>query len=472
MSRPYYPYPDEDDFELKEKEHFGWYDSQSAVLKELSTSAPFHEFRPLSFHFGLSEQFNVSGDASTTPPNGGRQAWLHALAGFLVVFNAQGLNMAFGVFQAYYDKVLLPTTASSKIAWIGSIQIFFLFFMALLVSPAVHHGHFRVCFSGGSVMLCLSIFATSYCTSWWQFFAIQGLLTGMAMGTVFASGLVVLISYFTTHLNVATGIAATGGPVGGIVFPLIARAAVTGIGFGWTVRLFALINMLTMGIANLIVRERRMPQKGECVSHTELHAPQPVRNDVPYLCMTLGMFSTYLGFFVAYYYIVLYGQDVIGLTDDTAINLLVAMNAFNLLGRIIPAFISDVCLGPLNTLVPWTMVSSIFALLWISAVNSTGVFLIACCYGFASAAIQGLYTSTIVNFVGRSGPVAAQKMGLVLAAIGVAVLIGSPIAGALIARSNGDYLHAQLFAGITLLAGGLFLVLARYLKCGWRPERI
>jgi hypothetical protein len=96
----------------------------------------------------------------------------------------------------------------------------------------------------------------------------------------------------------------------------------------------------------------------------------------------------------------------------------------------------------------------------------------ACCYGFSSAAIQGLYTSTIVSFAGRGSPTAAKKMGLVLAAIGITVLVGSPVSGSLIARNNGMYLHTQLFAGITLMIGGLFIVLARYLKCAWRPERI
>jgi hypothetical protein len=78
----------------------------------------------------------------------------------LGILNAQGLNMTFGVFQAYYEKVLLPTTASSKIALIVSVQIFFVFRMVLLVCPAVQHGHFRLYFSGGSVVLCLSILAT------------------------------------------------------------------------------------------------------------------------------------------------------------------------------------------------------------------------------------------------------------------------------------------------------------------------
>lgn len=341
VSRPYFPYPDEEDAELKEREHFGWYDSQTSIRP--STSNLYRASRPLSFPFAPNDDVDISTDPRDAPPDGGKLAWLHAFAGFLVIFNAQGLNMAFGVFQAYLEKVLLPTTSSSKIAWIGSCQIFLVFFMALLVSPAVQKGHFRLCFSGGSAVLCLSILATSYCTTWWQFFLVQGLMTGMAMGTVFASGLVVLISYFTLHLNVATGIAAAGGPAGGIIFPLIARSAITKIGFGGTVRVFALINLITMGTANLIVRERRLPRTATGVVTKEPVTSTSSSMGAPYMLMTAGMFCTFSGFFVAYYYIVLYGQDVIGLSNESAIDLLVAMNAANLIGRVMPSLIADAC---------------------------------------------------------------------------------------------------------------------------------
>jgi hypothetical protein len=290
LSRPQYPYPHEDEFELKERKHFEWYDSQSSIEKDLSASS--RPNRPLSYPFA-PEPLYISRDVSALPPDGGRVAWLHTLAGFLVILNAQGLNMAFGVFQAYYEKVLLPTTASSKIAWIGSVQIFFVFGMALLVSPAAQHGHFRLYFSGGSVVLCLSILGTSYCTNWWQLFVAQGLMTGMAMGTIFASGVAVLISYFTSHLNVATGIAAAGGPAGGILFPLIAKNAIPSIGFGGTLRLIALINLLTMSVANLIVRERRAPQTGISLQRTDPRKSESVFKDAAYLSMMLGMFFTY-----------------------------------------------------------------------------------------------------------------------------------------------------------------------------------
>jgi hypothetical protein len=103
----------------------------------------------------------------------------------------------------------------------------------------------------------------------------------------------VLISYLTSHLNVTTGIAAAGGPAGGILFPLIAKNAISSIGFGGTIRLFALINLLTMGVANLIVRERRAPQTGISLQRTDPRKSESVFKDAAYLSMMMGMFFTY-----------------------------------------------------------------------------------------------------------------------------------------------------------------------------------
>ncbi|KAM0797585.1 hypothetical protein BDR22DRAFT_892213 [Usnea florida] len=94
--------------------------------------------------------------AGGNPPDGGLLAWLQVLGGFLVIFNAQQVSdqtqfepgssctKSYGVFQAYYEAVLLVDRSPSSIAWIGSIQIFFLFFMSILVSPLMDRGYFRL----------------------------------------------------------------------------------------------------------------------------------------------------------------------------------------------------------------------------------------------------------------------------------------------------------------------------------------
>ncbi|KAL8894611.1 MAG: hypothetical protein Q9207_008457 [Kuettlingeria erythrocarpa] len=172
----------------------------------------------------------------SAPPDGGTLAWLQVLAGFFVVMDAQGLNQSYGVFQAYYESVLLRTHSPSTIAWIGSLQIFLLFFMSIVVSGQIDKGRFRHCFTGGSGLLVASTLATSWCKEYWQFVLAQGMGTGVGMGLVFGAGAQVMMTYFTRHLGVATGIASAGGAVGGMVFPAICEKLIARVGFAWTVR--------------------------------------------------------------------------------------------------------------------------------------------------------------------------------------------------------------------------------------------
>ena len=78
----------------------------------------------------------------------------------------------------------------------------------------VDKGLFRLCFNGGSVLLVVAILLTSFCTQWWQLFLVQGILTGIAMGLVFGSAVIVLMAYFSKHIGKATGIVASGASTG------------------------------------------------------------------------------------------------------------------------------------------------------------------------------------------------------------------------------------------------------------------
>ena len=61
------------------------------------------------------------------PPDGGLTAWTQAMMGHLVVFNTWGYINCFGVFQTYYSSTL--NHSPSDISWIGSTQVFLLFFI-------------------------------------------------------------------------------------------------------------------------------------------------------------------------------------------------------------------------------------------------------------------------------------------------------------------------------------------------------
>lgn len=61
------------------------------------------------------------------PPDGGLTAWTQAIMGHLIVFNTWGYINCFGVFQTYYAHTL--NHSPSDISWIGSTQVFLLFFV-------------------------------------------------------------------------------------------------------------------------------------------------------------------------------------------------------------------------------------------------------------------------------------------------------------------------------------------------------
>lgn len=121
------------------------------------------------------------------------------------------------------------------------------------MSPLVDKGFFRLCFNGGSVLLVIAVLLTSFCTQWWQLLLVQGILTGIAMGLVFGSAVIVLMAYFSKHIGRATGIVASGAntgqstdqsslkteshvSAGGMIFPLIGSRLLFKIGFAWTTR--------------------------------------------------------------------------------------------------------------------------------------------------------------------------------------------------------------------------------------------
>ena len=86
--------------------------------------------------------------------------------------------------------------------------------MSIMVSPLIDKGQFRLGFNGGCFLMFISILSTSWCHKFWELLFVQGILTGIGMGMAFGSGILVLQSYFTSHLGIAAGLTSAGGSVG------------------------------------------------------------------------------------------------------------------------------------------------------------------------------------------------------------------------------------------------------------------
>lgn len=242
-------------------------------------------------------------------PDGGWLAWSHAVFGALAIFNCWGLNLSFGVFEAFYKGIYMTSHSHATIAWIGSVQLFLIFFTAIIVGRCYDLGYARHFFHAGSVGLFLVILGTSWCKTWSQLFWVQGVLTGICMGCIFCSGVLVVGEYFSKNLGLAIGVGAAGSSIGGIAYTLMARSLLASVGFGRTMRYMSIMAAVTLIPSNVVFTPRRT----RAVYKAILEQGKQSRNsegiswdfikDPAYLLMAWGMFFSFWGLYFGFYYV-------------------------------------------------------------------------------------------------------------------------------------------------------------------------
>jgi MFS family permease len=172
--------------------------------------------------------------------------------------NTWGFTNSFGAFQTYFTDAL--NRSPSTIAWIGSTQIFLLFFLGTITGHLTDAGHFRKVFLVGSLATVVGIFASSFCHRFGEHLVTLGIAVGVGNGCLFCPMLTVMSSYFDKRRAIAIGVAACGSASGGLVYSGMARQLVPAIGFPWTMRAIALIQLTLLAVANLYLHPRMPPK--------------------------------------------------------------------------------------------------------------------------------------------------------------------------------------------------------------------
>ncbi len=230
------------------------------------------------------------------PPDAGIVAWAQVAMCHLVVFNTWGYINSFGVFQTYYTASL--SVSPSAISWVGSVQIFLLFFIGTLSGRATDAGYFRHTMILGSILQLVGIFTTSLCVRYWHFFLSQGVCTGLGNGLVFCPALSLLATYFRPEKrSLAIAIGAAGSGTGGLVIPAIAQNLFPRIGFAWTVRVIGFVMLGIMSVVFALARPRLGARKtGPLIEWAALR-------ELPFTLFSIGMFFVFWGLYFAFYYV-------------------------------------------------------------------------------------------------------------------------------------------------------------------------
>ncbi|GKT89310.1 LOW QUALITY PROTEIN: major facilitator superfamily transporter [Colletotrichum tofieldiae] len=391
-------------------------------------------------------------------------AWLHILGSFFLYFNTWGLISSFGAFQAYYQSDILSGNTPFQISTIGSLQNFLMVFLGFIIGPIYDLGYSRYLLVVGSILVMAGLILQAFCRNLWQFLLCQGVVVGIGTGCLSTLGVALPSQWFSTRLALANGIAANGSGVGGLVLPALFRAIQPKIGFRWTVLVFALISLITLGISNLVIKTstlktplKRRPLVDKSVFH-----------DVPFLFFLGACCLLFLGMYTPYVYVQSYALENHMASEDVALYLLSILNGASIVGRIVPNFFAPY-IGIMNMIASAVFVMSIAAFCFAATNSQASLIAVTAIYGFFSGTFFALQPTTFVKLTADKSYM-GTRFGMAFTVMSVALLFGSPIAGAL-SRSHG-YLSGWIWSGCCLAASGMTICVARGFSGGWKPNKI
>ncbi|KAK9386970.1 major facilitator superfamily domain-containing protein [Lipomyces mesembrius] len=387
-----------------------------SILNGAEVGTP--ESRMLSDAEEIDEKQNPFDDV----PDGGFMAWLQVSGSFFMYFNswcvASGSHKFVGAFENYYTVSGLSHKNASDIAWIGSFQAFLLVFIGVVTGPIFDRGYCKTLVVVGSLMVVFGMMMTSLCTEYWQVMLSQAIICGLGEGCLFIPGIAIIPQYFSSKRAFATGIAAAGSSTGGITYPIVFHKLVPQLGFGWATRIIAFIILGTQVYG--LVRA--------------LYDPTAI-GDFKFMVFTIVVFFAF------------------------ADGVLLALNP----KRCVRFWPGPAKLGPINIMFPFTIFTMVMAFVWAAIHNRGGCIIFAISYGFFSGAFVSLPPPVLTSLCPDLGMI-GTRMGMSFVISGLGLLIGTPIAGALL-KTPAQYTATAIFCGGCVAVVSVLIIVVRVAKC-------
>ncbi|KAI9438146.1 MFS general substrate transporter [Lactarius indigo] len=394
-------------------------------------------------------------------PDGGLQAWLVVFGASCATFATSGYAVSWGVFQEYYENVLLEGTSPSTIAWIGSVQFALIFFPALISGRLFDLGYLRSILTVASISLVACTFAIAECHEFWQLLLCQGFGIGISSGLVFGPSVSIIAHWFKKRRSTALGINAFASSIGGTVFPILFRNLLVAVGFKWTIRIIASILMLAMGVAKLTLRRRLPPT----TVTGGLFNPKQFRSPAYTVYTAFGVVA-FLGVFTVLTFLASSAPSQ-GVPEKFSSYLVSTTNAGNAIGRLAGGVLAD-CFGPINVMIPASLIAGVLTFVWPHIHGTAALFSLAGTYGASSGAMATLMAAPMLA-LGASEDV-GRRTGMYFTILSLGALAGPPISGA-INQATGGYTAVGIFAGCSVMVAVSLLTLSRYfILGGWRGK--
>ncbi|KAI9632849.1 putative transporter [Dioszegia hungarica] len=400
------------------------------------------------------------------PPDGGRDAWLVVLGGFLLMYVSFGFITSFGQFQSYYLANQLSTYSKSTVAWIGSIQLFVTFALSLpagrwfdahgMRGPAISG---TVCFTG-------SLIAVAFCKEFYQFL-LAHLLYGFGCASVFAPTVALAGHWFAKRRSTAMGIIVAGTGIGGVVYPIMLSRLLAVLSFRDTLLIMASMNFC-LTFPTIFIARGRLPPK---ILPPWRIVKEPFK-DRAYAFLDLGTSIVAINLFSPFIYAPLLAATN-SLPPSLASYAVAILQAGSTTGRVSAGLFAD-RLGVWRTYLGAAIGAVIsLAAFWIGDTGTAGTVIGLWAYGHFSGMWITMIGGCCASVTAASGKVdqLGLRLGLLFGVMAVPNLLGPVICGYIInATPGGRFTYSGIFAVCTMALGSC-ITLSPWLMGLWRRRK-
>ena len=401
---------------------------------------------------------DVPDSAVEAMPDGG-YGWIVVLACSVVTFMINGWSGSWGVLQTALFQAYPNRESTTSLSFVGTLNIALCVALGLAsVRLSQLIGARYSMLLGVLIMGFGSLFSSFTADNLGGLFVTAGVSYGLGTSLTYTMSNTLPPQWFNSKLGTANGLVKLGGGLGATIMAVVIQALIDKIGIPWTFRVLGLFSLATGIPAALLVKERASFNNGPFVDLSLFRS-------IPFCCVFLAGAVGTFALFVPPYFLPLFAHSI-GLSASTGAGIVAGFNACTAIGRIGAGFACD-RFGSTNMLL-LTMALNAVSMLAIWPVSNTiGPLLVFAAFnGIANGSFFVTMPTTIGRLVGPGQ--AAVGMGMAITGWTGGYLLGSPIAGMLIAATGAEKAHtvmpyraAIFYAGGVALASATFVLVAR-----------
>ncbi|KAJ5666987.1 hypothetical protein N7462_011396 [Penicillium macrosclerotiorum] len=412
--------------------------------KEVGTAAP-----------GDEKQLGLSNDPNSELD--GWRGWLVVTAASCSLFVYLGIIYSWGVIETE----LVKSTAFSltTLTFVGSLATSFMVSISILVGMSIRRFGYRRTAFVGAILMGLGEFLASWVTgSLAGLFICHSVLFGVGGGLTILPCSTASLRWFRKYRGLATGVVFGGGSLGAAAMSVAANLLVAEVGIQWTFRIFGLLLWAVCVPAACMIQQPK--------SITE--AVPPVQwyrfREREFILLFIGTGLGCFPLFIPSYFIPIYARAVA--SQRVAIIILAMWNVASTIGRVLAGVLSDLVLGPLNSLIMSLLLAGISALvIWPFADSIAVLSVFIVINGLGCGAFFSLVPTTVGSMFGPKNTMGI--LPILWAGWFFGYFFGSPIAAGLYSLSDegtgtAAYRPAAYYTGAMSLVGLLFVVAIRY----------